>query len=116
MNLKISSNAARKLLNILSENPEKFAGIRLYVMGIGCSGVQYGMAMVDTPEENDHFEQCSSITVVIDPESSKYTDGCVIDWLESEQGAGFTVINKQHAAACGSEKGDSSCGGCAANN
>ena len=73
---------------------------RIYVQGGGCSGFSYGFNFDET-REGDAVIEAGDIKVLIDPGSAQYLNNCVVDYVESFQGAGFSVQNPNAKGSCG---------------
>ena len=76
------------------------AGLRVAVRGGGCSGFQYALAF-DEQRDGDQIFEHGGIRLLIDSESLPFVDGSEVDYVESLQGAGFSVNNPKVVAACG---------------
>src|SRR5512135_2554520 len=76
-------------------------GIRVGVMGGGCSGFQYSMDFEEDPKDGDlSFEQ-DGIKLYVDPMSSMYLQGVTVDYVVGLQGAGFKFNNPNARTTCG---------------
>ena len=76
-------------------------GIRVGVVGGGCSGFQYSMDFEKEQKDGDlSFEQ-DGIKLYIDPMSSMYLQGVTIDYVVGLQGAGFKFTNPNARTTCG---------------
>ncbi|HEC23733.1 MAG TPA: iron-sulfur cluster insertion protein ErpA [Chloroflexi bacterium] len=76
-------------------------GLRVFVSGGGCSGVQYGMAFESTPHESDHIVEVDGVKVIIDPISLTYLYGASIDFVDNLMGGGFSISNPNAVSSCG---------------
>jgi iron-sulfur cluster assembly protein len=76
----------------------------LFVVGGGCSGYQYGMAMAERAEEDDTVIEHAGVTLVVDPESAPFLAGAEIDYVDQVMKSGFTIFNPNavKSCACGS--------------
>lgn len=83
------------------------AGLRIRVVGGGCSGLQYQMYFDETREDGDVLVQGSGFAVYLDPETVRLMKGAVVDFEEGESGSGFRIDNPNAAHSCGC--GDSFC-------
>ncbi len=81
------------------------AGLRIRVVGGGCSGFQYQMYFDETKEETDVLVQGTGFSLYLDPETLSRMQGAVIDFEEGEDGAGFRIDNPNtsHGCGCGSK-------------
>lgn len=80
------------------------AGLRVFVVGGGCSGYQYGMALAREVEADDLVVEHSGVRLVVDPDSAPLLEGAEIDYVDDLMKAGFTIHNPNavHSCACGS--------------
>ncbi len=103
--LVISDTASQKLKELIAkQEPQEDRGLRLAVVGGGCSGFEYDMGF-DVPRETDEQQQTADgVKVIIDPMSYRYLDGIKLDFVESLQGAGFTFDNPNAKRTCGCGK------------
>ena len=93
--------AAEKLNKILQEKNLPDHGLRVFVAGGGCSGLQYGMAFEGQSREMDTIIDAHGMKVYIDPVSLEYLFGSTIDYVDGLMGAGFRIDNPNAVAACG---------------
>jgi iron-sulfur cluster assembly accessory protein len=76
-------------------------GIRIGVVGGGCSGFQYSMDFEKEAKDGDlSFEQ-DGVKVYVDPMSNMYLQGVTIDYIQGLQGAGFKFNNPNARSTCG---------------
>lgn len=99
--IAITENATVKITDILAEENDPKARIRVFVQGGGCSGMQYGFT-VDTDQNEDDFEIPSgSISVLVDSISAQYLTNATIDYVEDLTGAQFKISNPNAQTTCG---------------
>lgn len=77
------------------------AGLRVSILPGGCSGFQYGLNVVDNPDEDDEVFELSGVQIFIDPFSVQYLEGVEIDYVTSMMGQGFTFKNPNATGGCG---------------
>ncbi len=99
--IEITSNAAATVKNLLTSKNVPDYGLRVFVSGGGCSGLQYGMALEAEARPYDHVVSKDDIKIFIDPTSMMYLNGAVIDYEDSLMGGGFKIENPNAAASCG---------------
>jgi iron-sulfur cluster assembly protein len=77
-------------------------GLRLGVLGGGCSGLSYQFKFAPEARPRDHvFEFEGDVRVFVDPKSIIFLDGMTLDWQDSLMQSGF-VFNNPHATKnCG---------------
>ncbi len=97
----LTPQAADKLRNILLEKNLPDHGLRVFVAGGGCSGLQYGMAFEANQRDMDTVVEAHGLKVYVDPVSLEYLYGASIDYVDGLMGAGFRIDNPNAVAACG---------------
>lgn len=103
--IELTEIAQAKLLEVRQAEPARPV-LRVFVSGRTCSGYSYGLALDEVPASEDSVFEQGGIRVAIDPQSLEYVDGARIDYVETPEGAGFTVTNERFSTGgCG--------GGCA---
>jgi iron-sulfur cluster assembly protein len=100
----ITDKAAEKAKAILKDRGAETAALRVFVVGGGCSGYQYGMAVSHEREEGDIVIEHAGVTVLVDPESAPLMRGAEIDYVDDLMKSGFTIFNPNavKGCACGS--------------
>ncbi len=99
--VRLTPMAADKLRTILQEKNLPEHGLRVFVAGGGCSGLQYGMAFEGNQREMDTVVEMYGLKVYVDPVSLDYLYGSSIDYVDGLMGAGFRIENPNAVAACG---------------
>ena len=80
-------------------------GIRVGVVGGGCSGFQYSMDFENAEREGDAVFEQDGVKLFVDPMSSMYLMGVEIDYVEGQfgqSGFSFKNPNAKHTCGCGS--------------
>ena len=94
MAIMLTKKAEDKVKEILSEQPEPYAGLRIQVVGGGCSGFQYRMGFdKNFNDQSDTIFEFDGLKVFIDKQSLLYMDGAEVDYVEGLHGAGFKFNN-----------------------
>ncbi|HUO06333.1 MAG TPA: iron-sulfur cluster assembly accessory protein [Candidatus Binataceae bacterium] len=75
-------------------------GLRIGVVGGGCSGFQYSLNF-DTPKEGDRITDFGGVRVLVDEISLPYIAGTTLDYVEGLHGAGFRFDNPRAGRTCG---------------
>ena len=96
--IAISEGAAAKIKDLVSGEPER--GLRLKVIGGGCSGLQYKME-VDATKPGDKVFERDGARVFADRRSYLYLHGSELDYAETLMESGFRVQNPNVKASCG---------------
>jgi len=76
-------------------------GLRLGVLGGGCSGLSYNIRFDSHPRERDRIYQFDDVRVFVDPKSFIYLHGMVLDYEETLMRQGFNFINPNSTKSCG---------------
>jgi iron-sulfur cluster assembly protein len=97
----MTETAVNKVKEILSVQDPKPAGLRIAVVGGGCSGFSYSMAFENEPGLLDKVYDFSGLKVYIDQASMLYLDGASVDYVETLEGAGFKFTNPNVRTTCG---------------
>ncbi len=98
--ITMTSTAAEKVRELIQQENDPTLGLRVFVAGGGCSGLQYGMTL-DEEQEGDTVISMNNIRVFVDDMSVGYISGSEIDYVDSLMGAGFTVNNPNAVSSCG---------------
>lgn len=99
--ITITSQAAAKLSELLKQQTDASARLRLFIARGGCHGYTYGMAFDSERQEGDQVIQQHGVELVVDPASSRLLAGAQIDYVRSVAGEGFTVRNPNAVETCG---------------
>src|SRR5271168_5195928 len=118
--VQLTETAVSKVKEILGGQAPQPAGLRIAVVGGGCSGFSYSMAFENTPNMLDKtytfgglkvfIDQASmlyldganmldktytfgGLKVFIDQASMLYLDGAEVDYVEGMEGSGFKFNN-----------------------
>jgi iron-sulfur cluster assembly accessory protein len=75
-------------------------GMRIGVVGGGCSGFQYSLNF-DTQKEGDRATDFGGVLVYVDEISLPYIAGTTLDYVEGLHGAGFRFDNPRASRTCG---------------
>ena len=100
----ITSKAAEKIKEFMTEEEEKPQFLRIYVQGGGCSGLSYGMGFEKEAEEDDSIIEENGVKVLVDSMSQDHLKGANVDYIESLMGSGVKINtpNVTKSCSCGS--------------
>ena len=98
--LTITPAASEKVRELLEQENDPGLGLRIFVAGGGCSGLQYGMTL-DEEQDGDTVITQGDFKVLVDEMSLGYIGGSQVDYVDSLMGAGFTVNNPNAVSSCG---------------
>lgn len=99
--IQISPRALEEIRTIFArEAPGDGVGLRLGVVGGGCSGLSYEMEFSE-PRESDNVLVRDGISILLDPKSTIYLKGITLDYQDGLQGRGFVFQNPNARNTCG---------------
>jgi len=96
----LTPTAVDKVKAIMTQRGEH-GGLRISVVGGGCSGYQYQMTLDKDSNEEDKIVEQDGIRMFIDPRSLLYLNGTIVDYVETLTGAGFKFDNPNARGTCG---------------
>lgn len=99
--ITLTPTAINKVKEILEMQDPKPSGLRIAVVGGGCSGFTYSMAFENNPGLLDKTYDFDGLKVYIDQASMLYLDGASVDYVETLEGAGFKFDNPNVRSTCG---------------
>ena len=101
--INVTSIAAEKISELLTDEGKPSAGLRVFVQGGGCSGFQYGL-MIEENEPTadvDRVVESNGVRLFVDPISVRYLKGAEVDFVDNLSGGGFTIKNPNAKSTCG---------------
>lgn len=105
--INITQAAKQKFISLLEEADDNILGVRVYVAGGGCSGMQYGMTFADQQSDYDYQMNDDKLSLLIDPVALNYMEGAEIDFVDDGVNATFVFNNVFQSVG-----GSGACGGC----
>ena len=99
--ITLTPTAIAKVKEILEMQDPKPEGLRIAVVGGGCSGFTYSMAFENNPGLLDKTYNFDGLKVFIDQASMLYLDGATVDYVETLEGSGFKFDNPNVKSTCG---------------
>ena len=98
----VSDEAAEKirLLNEAVGGGDQ-RGLRMAVIGGGCSGFSYKLEFAEGPTEMDMVIESNGVRIFVDPKSSLYLNGVTLAFEDGLMGSGFQVVNPNARTTCG---------------
>jgi iron-sulfur cluster assembly accessory protein len=91
--VQLTETAIGKVTEILSSQEPKPAGLRISVVGGGCSGFSYSMAFENSPGMLDKTYNFGELKV--------FVEGAEVDYVETLEGSGFKFNNPNVKSTCG---------------
>ena len=97
----LTSKAVTKVKEIMGQQNPVPSGLRVGVVGGGCSGFSYSMSFENASGIMDKVFDMDGLKVYVDATSVTYLNGCIVDYLETIEGAGFKFENPNVKSTCG---------------
>src|SRR5215475_9331956 len=99
--VNLTLTATAKVKEIMAQQSPVPAGLRVGVVGGGCSGFSYSMQFENSAGMMDKVFNFEGLKVFVDATSVMYLNGCVVDYVETLEGAGFKFENPNVKSTCG---------------
>src|SRR5260370_42688821 len=99
--LNLTDGAISKVREIMATQDPLPAGLRIGVVGGGCSGFQYSMSFENQAGMMDKVFKFDDLKVFVDATSMMYLNGCVVVYVETLEAAGFKFDNPAVKSTCG---------------
>src|SRR6201997_2096482 len=99
--ITLTANAVAKVKEIMAQQTPVPAGLRGGVVGGGCSGFSYSMQFENGGGMMDKTFDMDCPKAFVDATSVMYLNGCIVDYVETLEGAGFKFENPNVKSTCG---------------
>jgi iron-sulfur cluster assembly accessory protein len=99
--ISLTPNAIAKVKGIMAQQNPAPAGLRVGVVGGGCSGFSYSLQFDASAGMMDKVFDMDGLKVFVDATSIMYLSGCRVDYVETLEGAGFKFENPNVKSTCG---------------
>ncbi len=99
--LSLSVLAVEKVKETMAKEGKPKGGLRVSVVGGGCSGFQYSLGFDAAPREDDIIVEQDGVKLFVDPTSLQYVSGTMLDYVNGLHGAGFKFVNPNATRTCG---------------
>ena len=101
--IEVTPRALEKIRSGIAKegiSPEE-GGLRLGVLGGGCSGLSYSIRFDTRPRERDRVYEFDGVRLFVDPKSFVYLHGMTLDYEQTLMKQGFHFINPNSTRSCG---------------
>ena len=100
--VEVTKTAAERIQDLLSQDGKGDThGLRMKVVGGGCSGLQYQLSFDDQVRDIDSEIEAHGVRVIIDEKSALYLVGSTLDFVDTLQESGFKIENPNASNSCG---------------
>ncbi|MEK6562198.1 MAG: iron-sulfur cluster assembly accessory protein [Candidatus Binatota bacterium] len=100
LNLNITDPAVKRIKELVEAESKEGQGLRLKIVGGGCSGLQYKLDL-DTERAGDRVFEKEGAKVLVDMKSLLYLNGTELDYREGLMESGFVFQNPNVKRSCG---------------
>lgn len=90
--IKVSPEAIKQLIALTEDEPEVH-GVRIFVSGGGCDGMQYGMTFVEQPTQFDCVMEVAGVNIYVDAVALGFLEGVEIDYTTQDFNESFVFRN-----------------------
>jgi iron-sulfur cluster assembly protein len=99
--IDLTPAAAKAINRFIRGSETPVAGLRIFVSGGGCSGLQYGLRMEQTKDDEDfEFDIGAGVKLLVDPMSRPMLEGLKVDFVDSLTQTGFKFNNPNATGSC----------------
>ena len=99
--IKLSTNAAERIKEIMSKAEDKANGVRDGVKSGGCAGMSYVMEYAKDIKPNEEVIEDKGVKVLIDPKAIMYLLGTEMDYKKENFSSQFVFMNPNETERCG---------------
>lgn len=99
--LSLSDLAVEKVKETMHKEGMAEGGLRVSVVGGGCSGFQYSLGLDTAARDDDIVVEQGGVKLFVDPISHQYVHGTMLDYVNGLHGAGFKFVNPNATRTCG---------------
>jgi iron-sulfur cluster assembly protein len=100
--IDVTDAAATRIHELLGREGKLAShGLRMKVIGGGCSGLRYELAFDDQIGDDDTQIEASGVRVIVDEKSALYLVGTTLNFVDTLQESGFKMENPNASSTCG---------------
>lgn len=97
----LTEKAAAMVQEAMKQENLSGHGLRVGVMGGGCSGLQYLLDFAEKANDDDFVSTQHGVQIFVDPFSAGHLEGTTVDYVDDLNGSGFKFNNPNAVRACG---------------
>ena len=98
--ISLTDRAAARINELIAAENKQGQGLRVKVVGGGCSGLQYKVDF-DVPKGTDKVFERDGAKVLVDMKSLLYLTGTELDYKDELMQSGFVFQNPNVKKSCG---------------
>ena len=109
--MEVTSMALEKLKEVLGEQGEDAASLRVIAVPGPNGGVQYMMTMEKETQKDDTLLELNGVRFLMDSDSKPFLEEATVDYVDELSRVGFVINNPAFAGGgCGCGNGSCGCG------
>jgi len=99
--IQVTEKAAEQIKKIMDKEGLHDHGLRVAVVGGGCSGMSYKLQFEKESTQDDKVYELGGVRLIVDKKSSIFLNGTTLDFSDGLNGTGFTFSNPNAKSTCG---------------
>ncbi len=99
--IEVTENAAGHIRKLMGQQKLDGGGLRVGVVGGGCSGLSYSLRFDSQPHPRDKVFEIDGVKIFVDPKSYLYLNGMTLEFSDGLNGQGFVFTNPNASRSCG---------------
>ena len=99
--IHVTDKAAEQIKTIMQKEGLLDHGLRVAVIGGGCSGMSYKLAFEKEPVQGDKVYEENGVRIFVDTKSYLVMNGATLDFSDGLNGTGFSFTNPNAKSTCG---------------
>ena len=99
--VSLTEKAAEMVKAAMAKEKVVGFGLRVGVVGGGCSGFQYQLGFEEAPGADDAVFEQFGVRIFVDAMSQEHLGGVTVDYVTGLHGAGFKFLNPNASRTCG---------------
>ena len=99
--INVTEKAIAKIRDMMRKQQMESGGLRVGVIGGGCSGMSYKLDFETQVRPQDQVLEMDGVKVIVDPKSLQFLEETTLDYSDGLNGRGFVFLNPKATRTCG---------------
>ncbi len=99
--IQVTEKAVEQIRKIMEKEGLRDHGLRVAVVGGGCSGLSYKLQFEKETTQDDKVYEQAGVRIIVDKKSAIVLNGTTLDFSDGLNGTGFTFSNPNAKSTCG---------------
>jgi len=99
--IHVTDKAAEQIKMIMEKEGLLGHGLRVAVVGGGCSGMSYKLNFEKDAAQGDKIYEEKGVRIIVDSKSTLFLNGTTLDFSDGLTGTGFSFVNPNAKSTCG---------------